>query len=147
MPAFSFRHIKDLYPSFWAKAVEMVYEMENHIKSRPADEAGIKVRDWATRVTLDIIGLSGMGQDFDAMRNPGNMLNQQYRRVFPEEEDNIVRAFKALVMHFDMYFLALLPLPHNRAVRDASRYIRSVAKQLIERKKENIGKGEDRAVD
>ena len=147
MPAFSFRHVKDLYPSFWAKAVEMAYEMQNHIKSRPENEAVIKVRDWATRVTLDIIGLSGMGQDFDAMRNPGNILNQQYRRIFPEEENNIVRVSKAIVMHFDMYFLALLPLPHNRAVHQAAQYIRSVAKQLILRKKKGMEKGEDRMVD
>jgi hypothetical protein len=83
----------------------MVSEIENHVKSKPVDETVIKVRDWATRATLDIIGLSGMGQDFSALRNPDNRLNQQYRRVFPEEEDNIVRIFKAIVMNFDIALL------------------------------------------
>lgn len=75
------------------------------------------------------------------------MLNQQYRRVFPEEEDSIVRIFKAIVMHFDLYFQAQLPLPHNRAIRQAAGYIRSVAKRFIQQKKERREKEEDRAVD
>jgi cytochrome P450 len=125
----------------------MVSEIENHVKSKPVDETVIKVRDWATRATLDIIGLSGMGQDFGALRNPDNRLNQQYRRVFPEEEDNIVRIFKAIVMNFDMHFFILLPLPRNREISKASQYIRSVARQAIRRKKEKIANGEDRTVD
>jgi cytochrome P450 len=34
MPAFSFRHIKDLYPVFWSKAQEMVSGIEKELQRK-----------------------------------------------------------------------------------------------------------------
>lgn len=75
-PAFSFRHIKEIYPIFWAKSRELVdflavassatpkaKESEGSTEDAAPQHApgSIDVGDWCSRATLDIIGLSGMG--------------------------------------------------------------------------------------
>jgi cytochrome P450 len=71
LPAFAFRHIKDLYPTFWTKAKEVTEKMTETIKADAAykeqGSAVIEVGEWASRVTLDIIGVAGMGHDFSSI--------------------------------------------------------------------------------
>ena len=57
MPAFSFRHIKDLYPVFWAKSLEMVEAIS--IQTEAPGAVDVEVNGWASRGTIDIIGLAG----------------------------------------------------------------------------------------
>ena len=87
MPAFAFRHIKDLYPVFWRKGQESVEAMSNEWAGLPNTEGfdlpkSVEVGGWASRATLDIIGLAGMGRDFNAIQDPNNELNQTYRNMF-----------------------------------------------------------------
>ena len=42
----------------------------------------VEVAKWSSRATLDIIGQAGMGQDFEALRDPDNKLNMHYQNVF-----------------------------------------------------------------
>ena len=98
-PAFHYRHVKNLYPVFWGKAREMVQvlaeasaaakEATTHDKSSgeaASDSAlhpgAIEVGNYTSRATLDIVGLAGMGNDFNSLRNPDNKLNTMYRKVF-----------------------------------------------------------------
>lgn len=76
MPAFAFRHIKDLYPVFWQKSREMTEEIakaaastekkETVSQNEEAENApkhapgAVEVNDFSSRATLDIIGLCGM---------------------------------------------------------------------------------------
>ena len=57
MPAFSFRHVKDLYPVFWAKSMEMMRAISVQVTA--AGVTDVEVNGWASRDTLDIIGLAG----------------------------------------------------------------------------------------
>jgi hypothetical protein len=104
MPAFAFRHVKELYPVFWAKSRELVEHLRETSKSTvPPFEAksasdqdlekfaadatvhapgAIEVGGWSSRATLDIIGKAGMGKDFEALRDPNNKLNEHYQNVF-----------------------------------------------------------------
>lgn len=76
-PAFSFRHVKDIYPIFWAKSRELVECLAAAMAEKaPSGEktqsqgnaaaehapGSINVGDWSSRATLDIIGISGMGE-------------------------------------------------------------------------------------
>jgi len=90
MPAFAFRHIKDLYPIFWGKSRESVEVMTEQIQadagkpreadiektSIAADQAVIEIGGWASRATLDIIGVAGLGHDFGALKDPNTQLYQ-----------------------------------------------------------------------
>lgn len=104
MPAFAFRHVKELYPVFWSKSREMVERLQeasnssvptSETKNAPGQDpeksaadatvhapGAVEVAKWSSRATLDIIGQAGMGQDFEALRDPDNKLNMHYQNVF-----------------------------------------------------------------
>lgn len=86
MPAFHFRHIKNLYPTFWRKAGELVNRVMTQdvtpATSEDGDKMTIEVSSWASRATLDIIGVAGMGKDFCSLADPNSTLNNTYRKIF-----------------------------------------------------------------
>ena len=86
MPAFAYRHVKNLYPMFWNKSREMVAAVlaSADVSCEPASnrDISIEVNEWASRAALDIIGQGGFGQSFNAIQNPDNALSQTYRRIF-----------------------------------------------------------------
>ena len=57
MPAFAFRHLKELYPIFWTKSMELV-EAVTHA-AQTSDTSTVEVNGWASRAALDIIGVAG----------------------------------------------------------------------------------------
>jgi len=51
MPAFAFRHIKDLYPTFWSKSRELVEALKVHTERvEEAPGTVVQVGEWASRV-------------------------------------------------------------------------------------------------
>ena len=96
MPAFAFRHIKELYPIFWSKSGELVQALKQHSEtgSHGSDEpnTSIDVKDWASRATLDVIGLAGLGRDFNAIKDPNNELIRTYKQIFSFSRSGQIRA-------------------------------------------------------
>lgn len=138
MPAFSFRHIKDLYPIFWSKAQEMNNQISEAIKSSPDASSVIEIYSWASRATLDIIGVAGMGKDFDALSDPSNELNQTYKSIFASNRTaRIVQVLLGLLPH---WLAAALPLKSNDAIGKAVSTIKSVARDLIASKRAQLTK-------
>ncbi|KAL4804484.1 cytochrome P450 [Aspergillus unguis] len=139
MPAFSYRHIKDLYPTFWAKSVEMVNSIEKDLQTRENTKDNIvMVRPWASRATLDIIGLAGMNRDFGSLADPKNELAAQYHRILEEPPLWLKLLFAAgIVMGFAPLVRAL-PVKRNTDIDEGAKYVRRVAQQLISEKRELI---------
>lgn len=136
MPAFSYRHIKDLYRVFWAKSAEMVKLIQQDIENRDATEDNtIQVRNWASRATLDIIGVAGMDHDFDSLRDPGNTLNKSYQRIFVGA--NLVTKILLVtgMMLGNVEMIAKLPTQRNKDISEGGAVVRDVARQMIRQKK------------
>lgn len=146
MPAFAFRHVKDLYPIFWNKSLEMTSRMSAAIKNSPEASSVIEIREWASRATLDIIGLAGMGQDFDSLSNPGNDLYQTYNSIFAggNRTAQVVQLLLGLIPH---WLAVALPLKRNDEIGKAISTIKSVARDLIADKRAKLEKGEAKQVD
>lgn len=132
LPAFNFRHIKDLYPVFWDKSREVVQAMTKST----GGEGRLYVSHWASLATLDIIGMAAMGRDFSAVRDPTNPLVAQYTSVF--EGQSILRVFLALGLVLPQWLIEELPVKQIRKFRDASRTIRRVCQELIEEKRAKL---------
>lgn len=145
MPAFSFRHIKDLYPVFWAKSTEMTDAIAKAIQSDPSGSNVVEIRDWASRATLDIIGIAGMGQDFNAIQDPSNELNTTYRAIFTPARG--ARMMQIASMIVPVWFLRILPLKRNTEIQDAVATIRRVSQNLIQSKRAKLEKGSRTDVD
>ena len=149
MPAFAYRHIKDLYPVFWTKSREMVLAMTismerekpepiHDIKQAPVVELG----GWTSRATLDIIGVAGMGQDFNAIQDPNTELSVTYRKVF---QPSAQAQFLALLGFFlPAWFLRALPVQRNEDVETAANTVKKVCRQLIQQKKQKLDNKEKR---
>ena len=77
MPAFNFRHVKDLYPVFWEKSTNLVNGLMSVTREQGKESVEIlddapivEISGWFSRATLDVIGSAGMGVEFDAIGNP-----------------------------------------------------------------------------
>lgn len=143
-PAFSFPHIKGLYPVFWHMAREGVEAMTTHIKSESGTKdkatAVLEVGNWASRIALDIIGVSGLGRDFGAIRDPQNELNQTYQTLFKPNRQ--ARILGTLGLFLSPRLLTFLPVKRNEDVHGASRYIRATCADLINEKRKKQARNE-----
>ncbi|KAI9053519.1 hypothetical protein LZ554_002474 [Drepanopeziza brunnea f. sp. 'monogermtubi'] len=156
MPAFAYRHVKNLIPVFWEKSCEAVNTMaveinaggipdkdlpEKHRRPEgPHNEAIMEVGEWASRATLDIIGLAGMGQDFGAVKDPETLLNRTYRVVFKPSRQAAILGL--LNIFLPGWIVRNLPIKRNGEIEAAASVIRTICRQLIRQKKEKLEKKE-----
>lgn len=143
MPAFAFRHVKDLYPTFWRKTREVVQAM-----TAAADEKGVletEVYGWSSRATLDIIGLAGMGKDFGAIHDEENELVKTYTRLF--KPSGAARVLALLSAFVPQWILQTLPIEQNDQTALAAKKIRSVCMDLIADKKAKMAAKEAQDLD
>ncbi|KAF1952980.1 cytochrome P450 [Byssothecium circinans] len=145
MPAFSFRHIKDLYPLFWSKSREMTDAIADSLATDPTHSNVVEIREWASRATLDIIGIAGMGQDFNALQDPNSELNVTYRTIFSPGRGQ--RAMQLASIVLPEWLLRALPLKRNDEMKDAIKTIQRVSLALIQHKKAKLEKGSRTDVD
>ncbi|KAL7789456.1 cytochrome P450 [Trichoderma ceciliae] len=140
MPAFAFRHIKDLYPLFWDKAREVVQAMTKECGQDGQTE--MEVSEWASRVTLDIIGVAGLGKDFNAIQDETNDLVQTYQFLFkPRPPAKILVVLGTLV---PTWLLHRLPLKRNQLADGAARTIKNLCRDLIREKKDKMMANKER---
>lgn len=147
MPAFAFRHVKDLYPTFWGKSQEMIEGISAAISEAndTKDANVVEVSDWLSRATLDIIGVAGMGQDFGALKDPHNKLSATYKSVFNPPRS--ARYMQMAGMFIPHSFLSALPIKRNGELEAASAHIKQTCRDLIKAKKIDMEKGERTGVD
>lgn len=164
MPAFAFRHVKDLYPVFWEKAREGVQAMTKEALAQAAlDPAGrdpekaaagagagagdgvLEVGQWASRITLDIIGTAGLGRDFGAIGDPTNKLFQTYNALFKPSRQ--ARLLGMLTLILPGWLVHRLPMRRNGDVWAASETIRDTCRGLIREKQGKLSRKERTDVD
>ncbi|ODM16150.1 hypothetical protein SI65_08584 [Aspergillus cristatus] len=98
------------------------------------------INNWASRATLDIVGLAGMDHEFEALQNPNNKLNMMYRRFFNSDPDMIRITLLLGLFVVDLKYLQNLPVRRNKIAQESSEFIRSVARQIIHEKREKMEK-------
>lgn len=174
MPAFAVRHVKSLYPVFWDKAREVVEAMTEQIladaakdepptptpedpekaateqqeasgKGKAKKEAVLEVGGWASRVTLDIIGVAGMGHDFRAVADPTNKLFRTYNLVF--KPSGQARMLQLLGLFLPPWLVTRIPVRRNEDMALAVRTIRQTCVDLIREKQAKLARKELHDVD
>ncbi|UNI16538.1 hypothetical protein JDV02_002965 [Purpureocillium takamizusanense] len=142
LPAFSYRHIKDLYPIFWAKSRESVQAITAVCGEKGVAE--IDIAPWTARCALDIIGLAGVGVDFGSIKNAKSPLAQSYEHLQPSPADMPLLGLRAFLPDFIM---DNLPLKRVRNAARASQHIRGVSRDLIRKKRQLLDNNKDAGVD
>ena len=151
MPAFHYRHVKDLYAIFWSKSREMAEAITKIVNEKGPvqdveDGPVVEMGSWASRATLDIIGLAGLGQDFNALQDPNTELNRTYRIIFgtPSHNPPILAMIGQL---FPAWILHRLPFKQNIEISAASIKIRSICRDLVTSKKERMSAQKGSGID
>ncbi|KAL8707912.1 MAG: hypothetical protein Q9220_007132 [cf. Caloplaca sp. 1 TL-2023] len=131
MPAFAYRHIKDMYPMFWEKSTEMVAATIS--SALPDKSINVEVNGWASRATLDIIGQGGFGQSFNAIQDPDNALSETYRGLFRANRGGQILGMLGFLL--PQWLVRRLPFLRNDKMKRSSDFIRSFCRSSIEAKR------------
>lgn len=138
MPAFSYRHVKDLYPLFWGKSRQSTEEIAKESKASSGRLTPVKAYDWASRTTLDIIGLAGMGHDFDSVGNPSGEIVTIYRSLFDNEPPPL--RWTVLGIRVPIELMWNLPLPMLTHGKTAAAAIKAFAYRMVADKRDALEK-------
>jgi len=146
-PAFTPRHIKDLYPMMWNKAWVMTDVLEEDIKHKPNENRvwkdGIRTGTvdmcyWGTRVSLDIIGQAGLGRDFNALKDSDDQLAKDYEMLTELTMEKILWCF--LNSKLSLGVVQMFPWPLNTLMRERVTSVRRICSELVQDKRNAIEK-------
>lgn len=145
MPAFHFRHIKELYPMMMTKANLMVKEMKTDLNNDPAGEKGagvVELSGWASKVTIDIIGIAGLGRKFNVVEKRQDPLGEIYEALLEPSREKLVFSMLSLAIGFQ--FVQHLPWRMNDVFRHLTGSLDDICRPMIKEKREAINeKGDD----
>lgn len=89
---------------------------------------------WAHRVTLDIIGLAGLGHEFDAIRNPHGPLVEAYHLMFGSEGPLFY--WTSIGLNISVRWALKLPVPQFIRLRRAVATVQTLVEDLVSNKKD-----------
>jgi cytochrome P450 len=145
MPAFHFRHIKELYPMMMGKANLMANARKEDMKADPAGEkdAGVvELSSWASKVTIDIIGIAGLGRKFDVVEKRQDPLGEIYEALLEPSREKLIFSMLSLALGFE--FVQHIPWKMNDTFKHLTTSLDDICRPMIKEKREAIEeKGDD----
>lgn len=146
-PSFAFRHIKSLYPLMLSKSLELCKCVRQDMQNSKYNmqTVGLEINQWASRATLDIIGVAAIGYEFNTLHNNEDELAQLYEWMFQPNTKRMV--FFALSLVLPQGLIASLPTKLASEVEHASSTLRRICKKLVQDKKESVKKESTQSVD
>jgi len=146
LPSFSFRHIKDLYPMMWRKAIALTEAVESEIASisDAVDEKGVsgttEINAWASKATLDIIGLAGMGTEFNVLRNTDHQIVQDYEELLEPTKEKML--FFLLSVFLGRRFVGMMPWGLNEVFERCTGSLTRICENIVREKRESLKRDE-----
>jgi cytochrome P450 len=149
MPVFAFRHIKELYPMMWKKSVALTQGVAAEIEGHPEDgkktSAVVEVNHWSNKVTMDIIGVAGLGREFNALVNSDDELIQNYEEILEPTTEKVI--FFASQIVGPAKFVKMLPWKVVERVRITTGNLNRICNQLVRDKKEELKTSNEKGLD
>ena len=145
LPSFQLKHLKELYRVFWGKgaelagAIEVEIDEKNHEKTQTGEEPVVEFGEWATRVTLDIIGVAGMGRDFGAIKDSNDELVQAYNLLLEPTFANAIYFATNIIGPQDL--VQKLPWKQNTELREITGKLKQFCLDIVRRKKAALKAG------
>ncbi|KAJ5549695.1 hypothetical protein N7535_002368 [Penicillium sp. DV-2018c] len=151
-PAFNIKNIRSMYSLMWSKTGQLLDELENEIKNSPMEgtkpeeqEGKIEMSEWASRLTLDIIGPIAMGRDFGSLHNKENKVAESFARILEPTKEKL--AF--LVMNFALpqWMAKRVPWRMNTVLNVETAYLRNVCDEIVREKRISLAESKVSAQD
>ncbi|RKK92066.1 hypothetical protein BFJ70_g17786, partial [Fusarium oxysporum] len=143
MPAFHFRHIKELYPMMWAKGEMLVKALNQDMAA--SRSSVVELNGWATKVTLDIIGIAGLGHKFDAVEKRKDALADIYEQLLEPGREKLI--FAMLSLAIGLPIVRLIPWKINGLFKYLTRSLNELCFSMLKEKKTAIMEKEDNHFD
>lgn len=145
MPAFHARHILDLYPMMWVKAGILSTALEREIANGATAEskgtAVLELTNWASKVTLDIIGIAGMGRALNVVEKASDPLQELYEELLEPDREKIL--FAVLSLGFGFPVVKMFPWKMNDLFIYLTTSLNKICRDLIGEKRKEIVEKED----
>ncbi|KAK4542610.1 hypothetical protein LTR36_006658 [Oleoguttula mirabilis] len=130
-PAFSGKHIRDLVPLFWSKSQDLAKVIADKLDvvcSEPtAGNEGkegrtgiVEINQWASRATLDIIGLACVGRDFGSIYNSNDEFIQQYNKIVKTDNGGSILSMVLDTLSIILPIHVARWMPFSSRIREAS---------------------------
>jgi cytochrome P450 len=132
LPAFSFRHIKELYAVMWLKSVAMVERIS--VEMLEADT--IEMYEWSSKATLDIIGIAALGREFNVLKNTEDELVKCYESLLETSIEKLL--FFTLTVLGPAKLIQTLPWKPVRDFKNATDSLRTICRRLVMEKRDLI---------
>ena len=134
MPAFHFRHIKELYPVFWSKSIELC----DAVKASLANKAlkVLEIGHYSTQVTLDIIGIAGLGRDIASLHSSEDELVKNYEEILEPTFEKAIYFICHLA--FPPRLIAMLPWKLNERVKTTTGNLKRICTDFVVERKSKI---------
>ncbi|SPJ73362.1 related to isotrichodermin C-15 hydroxylase (cytochrome P-450 monooxygenase CYP65A1) [Fusarium torulosum] len=139
-PAFHFRHIKELYPMMWTKGETLTKALkEDMFASR---SSVVELNSWASKVTLDIIGIAGLGRKLDTVEKKQDPLADVFEQLLEPSREKLV--FSMLALAVGLKYVRLIPWQMNNVFNYLTGSLNELCYPMIKEKKAAIiEKGDD----
>ncbi|KAI0471776.1 cytochrome P450 [Xylariaceae sp. FL0804] len=142
MPSFSFRHIKDLYDPIWTISRDAVQSLTERAAASALGDKGllaVDIAEWASKVTLDIMCVAGLGQDYSVVLAENELLRKTYKSVFSAGRSDIV--ISILRLYLPESIVSRIPMRRNRQLQQDAHTLRTICRDHIRQKQEQMNAG------
>ncbi|KAI0872857.1 cytochrome P450 [Hypoxylon argillaceum] len=143
LPAFAYRHIRDLNGLMWeisSYAVASLTQAVAAVSKADAQPYIVDINEWASKTTLDIILVAGIGQNIDSVRGEDSNyknLRKIYKSIFtPSSQDLILFILRIWIL--PSWVLPYVPLKRNVELVEAGRELREICRELIRQKRSEL---------
>lgn len=138
MPAFHYRHIKELYPVFWAKSIEFCKALGKDLGGKP--DQVLEIGRYSTQVTLDIIGLAGLGRDIGSLRNSDDELIANYEEILEPTTEKAAYFVSHIVL--SPWLVSKLPWGLNERVSITTGNLKRICRDFVVERKAGMKREE-----
>ncbi|KAK3327461.1 cytochrome P450 [Cercophora scortea] len=140
-PIFGLSRNRRLVPQMWTKAVVLAERMQELFVESKTKSTVLYMHPLTMAATLDVIGVTALGVDFDSVRNPDQPILEAYQLVFPslENQTGWEKFFGAtLPAMISPHLLFKLPLKPILQFHKGMAMLRSFCLEQIQQKRREI---------
>ncbi|QKX54221.1 uncharacterized protein TRUGW13939_01306 [Talaromyces rugulosus] len=139
-PSFNVKNIRGLYGLMWEKTGIFLDQLETEIRNNPVKtihgkgEMGrVEMTVWASRLTLDIIGPTAMGRDFQSLTSEENRVADIFLNILEPTWEKLF--FLSVNFLLPQWFTTKIPWHLNKMINDDVGYLRSLCHEIVQEKR------------
>ena len=130
----------------WAKAALLTANLKRKELGQTEfnkgnESAVVELSTWASKVTLDMIGIAGLGRQFNTLETSTDPLLGIYEELLEPSSEKLIYAFLSFI--FGLSTVRFFPLRMNGVFQRLSTSLNTICMSMIREKRDAIIKNKD----